>query len=116
MKMEQAVREYRVWCVSGDLAGASVYHRRAWWTVELEPFYTADRTKPKGFRSQQDAYNYAQQHAEMYLAQALETERNMHEAEGCCVPSDEDMQGWQDDYWITVVDNEIGRTIESWEN
>ena len=70
---EIAVREYRVWCVNGDIAGcANVYKRRAWWTVELEPFYYADRTKPKGFRSQEAAYKYAAEHADEYLSQVLE--------------------------------------------
>ena len=114
--METAIREYRVWCVNGELAGcAEVFKRRAWYTVELSPFYTADSVKPKGFRSKEAAYRYASECADEYLTQAREEERTMHEQEGCCVPSDEDMCEWQDSYWVKVVDNEEGREMQDWE-
>lgn len=113
--METAVREYRVWCETGYLLGcASVYKRRAWWTVELEPFYTEDRkrNKPKGFRSKQAAYDYAKKHAEWYREQAVEAERAMHEAEGCCLILPDFLV---DSYRLQVVDSEEGRTLDEWE-
>jgi hypothetical protein len=111
--MEQAVREYRVWCETGDLMGcASVYKRRAWWTVELEPFYFGDKFKPKGFRSKEAAYAYAKEHAESFRGSAVDAERAMHERDGCCMPSMEELF---DSYRLQVVDSEEGRTLEEWE-
>jgi hypothetical protein len=113
--MEQAIREYRVWCETGDLMGcASVYKRRAWWTVELEPFYVEDRKtlRPKGFRSKEAAYAYAKEYAETYRDQAIEEERKMHEADGCCVILPDFLI---DSYRLQVVDSEEGRTLEEWE-
>jgi hypothetical protein len=80
---EKAVREFRVWLETGDLLGcASVYKRRAWWTVELEPFYTDEKIRSKGFRNQQDAYDFAKEYAETYMQQAIEYERDNFHAEG----------------------------------
>lgn len=111
--METARREYRVWLETGDLMGcASVYKRRAWWTVELEPFYMDEKLKPKGFRSQEAAYSYAKEHAEHYRTQAMEYERAMHEADGCCQISLDEML---DSYRLQVVDSDAGRTLEEWE-
>lgn len=111
--METARREYRVWCETGDLMGcASVYKRRAWWTVELEPFYPGEKHKPKGFRSQEAAYRYAKDHAEHFRSQCMEWERDKHEADGCCMV---DMQELLDSYRLQVVDSDEGRTLEEWE-
>jgi hypothetical protein len=81
--METAVYEYRIWLETGDLIGwASVFKRRAWWTVELEPFYTDDKVRSKGFRSESDACAFAKEHAEKYMQQAIEYERDNFFDEG----------------------------------
>jgi hypothetical protein len=81
--METAVYEYRIWLETGDLMGcASIFKRRAWWTVELEPFYTDDKVRSKGFRSESDACAFAKEHAEKYMAQAIDWEKKEHEKNG----------------------------------
>lgn len=101
MKEERAVAEYRVWLETGDLIGcASLYKRRAWWTVEVSPFLTSDKTKAKGFRSETDARDYAMEMAELYMSQAIEWEKNAHIDMGCCEPVD----NYKDAYSIQVTE------------
>lgn len=97
---EVARREYLVWLETGDrMDCASVYKRRAWWTVELQPFFTGDRVRSKGFRNEQEAYGFAREYAETYMGQAIEYERaNFHSA-------DEWKNEFADAYSIQEVEN-----------
>jgi len=101
--METAVKEYRVWLETGDLLGlVCVYKRRAWWTVENEqPFYISERPKPKGFRSEQDAYDYAMGEAERYMSQAMEWEEAETERQGYAWDAE-----FSDSYHIQVTEAE----------
>jgi hypothetical protein len=101
--METARREYRIWVETGDLMGcASVYKRRAWWTVELEPFLTAEKVRTKGFRNEQDAYDFAQATAERYMAEAIAWEIEHY---GKTYPED-DQPDWSDAFSIQIVEAE----------
>lgn len=107
-------RSYVVWYVAGDVMGrADVYRRGAWWTVETQPFYTADPWGKKGFRSQEAAYRYASECASEYQTQAMEDERVTHEQEGCC--AEIDMDEMREAYWTRVYDHEEGRELQDWE-
>jgi hypothetical protein len=99
---EKAVREFRVWLETGDLLGcASIYKRRAWWTVELTPFLTSEKVRTKGFRSESEADSFAQEAAERYMAEAVEWEKN-HCAENGC----EDDHDYADSYSIQIVEGD----------
>lgn len=99
---ERAVREFRVWLVTGDLMGcASIYKRRAWWTVELTPFLTSEKVRPKGFRNESDADSFAQAAAERYMAEAIEWEENFCADNNCAGDHD-----YAEAYSIQIVENE----------
>jgi hypothetical protein len=98
---EIAVREYRIWLETGDLMGcASIYKRRAWWTVELDPFLHTEKVRTKGFRSESEADSFAQETAERYMAEAIEWER-----EHCKEMDCEDDHDYAESYSIQIVES-----------
>jgi hypothetical protein len=69
--------------------------------VELDPFLYAEKRRTWGFRSEQAAYDFAQESAERYQAEAIAWERAEQASKGYAWEEE-----WENSYSIQVCDSE----------